>query len=469
MFYQEESENFEDKLSLKKFESMLKTNKILFFDSEEFENIIFHYMESGKIILAKKAIKIAFEQHPNSINLKILQLELLIFENKLDLAEKMANDLLTLEPQNDEIYIQKANIFSRKNLHQEAIDLLKLALKYTDDMADVYNLIAMEYLFVDDLKNAKDYFILTIENDEEDENALSNIIYCFEILDEHHECILFLEDFINNVNPYSETAWFHQGRMYYVLKDYNNALRCYDYALLANETFIGSIIERGKTLEKLQKYNDAIATYNSALELDDPTAYTYFRIGKCYEKLNKNLLALEYYNKTILEDTLLAKGWLAISKLYLKQKNYQKALFNINKTLEIENENHKYWKIYAFINHKLGFFEEAEHGYRKAVEYGNSELETWFFWVDILIKIGEFERAIKVLLEADEFYQENDLIFYRLAGLYFNQNQTSLFSKYILEALTINFKNHKIIKKIFPNIWESKIVQNYIKNKKTEQ
>ena len=54
-------------LSLSKFESMLKTNKVLFFDSEEFENIILHYMDSGKLNLAKKALKLALEQHPNSI------------------------------------------------------------------------------------------------------------------------------------------------------------------------------------------------------------------------------------------------------------------------------------------------------------------------------------------------------------------------------------------------------------------
>ena len=32
-------------LSLSKFESMLKTNKVLFFDSEEFEEIILHYLD----------------------------------------------------------------------------------------------------------------------------------------------------------------------------------------------------------------------------------------------------------------------------------------------------------------------------------------------------------------------------------------------------------------------------------------
>ena len=41
-------------LSLSKFESMLKTNKVLFFDSEEFEEIILHYLDMGKSALAKK-------------------------------------------------------------------------------------------------------------------------------------------------------------------------------------------------------------------------------------------------------------------------------------------------------------------------------------------------------------------------------------------------------------------------------
>lgn len=51
-----EFSQFDDnrEFSLSKFESMLKTNSILFFDSNEFENIIHHYLENGKIALAKR-------------------------------------------------------------------------------------------------------------------------------------------------------------------------------------------------------------------------------------------------------------------------------------------------------------------------------------------------------------------------------------------------------------------------------
>ena len=49
----EEHNNF----SLTRFESMLQTNDVYFFDSEEFEEIIHHYLEQGKMALAKKATR----------------------------------------------------------------------------------------------------------------------------------------------------------------------------------------------------------------------------------------------------------------------------------------------------------------------------------------------------------------------------------------------------------------------------
>ena len=114
-----------NELSLSKFESMLKTNNVLFFDSEEFETIIHHYLNLGKVALAKKAIKLGLDQHPTSVNLKLFQVEVYVFENKFDEANELLNELYSLEPQNEEIYIQKANIFSKQDNHRMAIDVLK--------------------------------------------------------------------------------------------------------------------------------------------------------------------------------------------------------------------------------------------------------------------------------------------------------------------------------------------------------
>ena len=126
---------------------------------EEFEEIVLHYLDLGKPNLAKKALKLGLDQHPKSTGLKLVQVEMLVYEDKLDLADKMLNELFAIEPTNEEIYIQKANIYSKRGNNEKAIELLKEALKYTDDLADVYNLIGMEYLFMDSLELAKENFI----------------------------------------------------------------------------------------------------------------------------------------------------------------------------------------------------------------------------------------------------------------------------------------------------------------------
>ena len=122
MYLDHEEEDYN--LSLSKFESMLKTNKVFFFDSEEFEEIILHYLDMGKANLAKKALKLGLEQHPKSTGLKLVQIEMLVYDDKLDIAEKMLNELYAIEPTNEEIFIQKANIYSKRDNHEKAVELL---------------------------------------------------------------------------------------------------------------------------------------------------------------------------------------------------------------------------------------------------------------------------------------------------------------------------------------------------------
>ncbi|MCW4468365.1 tetratricopeptide repeat protein [Flavobacterium sp. MFBS3-15] len=448
-------------LSLSKFESMLKTNKVFFFDSEEFEDIILHYLDSGKINLAKKALKLGLEQHPRSTGLKLVQVEILIFDDKLEPAERLLNELYAIEPTNEEIYIQKANIYSKRDDHQKAVDLLNVALKYTDDYADVYSLIGMEYLFMDNLELAKDNFIKCLEEDTEDHSALYNVVYCFDFLDQNLEAIDFLNSFIDR-NPYSEVAWHQLGRQYYAIKEYEQALRAFDYATLIDDSFLGAFLEKAKTLERLKRYKDAIECYNITMELDDPTSYALLRVGKCHERLGDHEKALKFYLRTVHEDPLLDKAWIAITDFYIRRKNFQKALYYVNKAIGIDNENKLYWKRYAIINRALGFHEEAEEGYRKAVEFGDYQLDTWLFWSDTLIALGEYDTAVVTLLQACEYHPEEFEIEYRLAGLYFTLLETDKAVFHLSNGLRLNPKNNTLIEEFFPSVWYSDIVQDAI-------
>ncbi|MFV9551479.1 tetratricopeptide repeat protein [Algibacter sp. PT7-4] len=445
------SHNDNNNLPLTKFESMLKTNHVLFFDSEEFENIIHHYLNQGKIALAKKAIKLGLNQHPTSINLKLFKVEIYIFEDKLYEADALLNDLYNLDPTNEEIYIQKANIFSKKDEHEQAIEVLKKALKLTNDLVDIYSLIGMEYLFLDQYEDAKTSFMKCLEIDINDYSALYNIIYCFEFLNQNDEAISYLNTFLDK-NPYCEVAWHQLGKQYFALEDYKKALTAFDFAIISDDTFVGAYLERGKVLEQLKRYNDAIENYTITLKLDEPTSFALLRIGCCYEKLGNHDLTLQYYDRAVHEDPQLDKGWIAITKFHNKKGNYHKALDFINKAINIDSENVFYWKLYAQINQRLNFFEEAERGYKKTLDLGNYELNTWLSRGDLLIKLGELKAAILNFEQALDFHPDNAELEYRLAGLHFT------FKDYIKGTFHLKnaFKHNKeytfILDELFPQV-----------------
>ena len=455
-------------MSLTKFESMLKTNNVLFFDSNEFENIIHHYLENGKVSLAKKAIKLGLQQHPTSTNLRLFKIEILVIANKFEDANELLDELYILEPNNDEIYIQKANVLSKQDKHQEAINALLIALDLSDSPEgenDLFGLIGMEYLFLEQFENALTYFKKCIDTDITDYAALHNVIYCFDFLDKNLEAIDFLNSYLDK-NPYCEVAWHQLGRQYFGIKDYKKANTAFDFAIISDDTFVGAYLEKGKVLEKQKLFEEAIENYKITLALEDPTSFALLRIGYCYEKINENDLAVQFFQRTVEEDPLLDKGWIAITKFYNKQKNYQKALYFINKAINIDSNNVVYWKLYAKINQRLNFLEEAERGYKRALELGNYEIDTWLNRSDILIKLGEYEASVYNLLQAIEFYPESAEIEFRLGGLYFKILEVDKGRYHLKNGLRINYDYNFIIEELFPSLSKRPMIMEIISTSK---
>lgn len=453
-------------MSLVKFESMLKTNNVYFFDATEFEEIIHHYLEIGKHSLAKKAIKLSLEQHPTSVALKLLKVELLIFENNMSEAVKLLNKIEVVEPNNDEVFIQKAAILSKKNNHIEAIKMLKQSLEFVEDPVEVWAMIGMEYLYLDDYENARLNFVNCIEVDFEDYSSLYNIMYCFEMEELYEEAIAFLNSYIDK-NPYSEVAWHQLGRQYFELSMFKEALTCFDYAVIIDDSFIGGYLEKAKTLEELKRYEEAIENYLITLRLDDPTAFAYVRIGECFEKLNNKDMALQYYKKAVHEDPLLDRGWLLLTEFYCKADNDNKAMYYIEKALEVDDTNVLYWRKYANINIRLDFYEEAAKAFQACINLGDIEIEVYVALVDVLTYLGEYEEALKVLIKAKRTYREFAEIEYRFFGLFMVLNKTEYSITHLKNGLAIDYEYHKAVKDLysfaFKNTKVKQIITNYKK------
>jgi len=450
------NENNDD--SVLKFESMLKTDDVYFFDADDFEGIIHHYLNIGKVSLGKKAIQIGLQQHPHSVELKLLRVEVLVFEDNFKPAELLLDELQTIDNRNEEIFVQRANILSKQDDHQGAVNMLLEALHIADDSFDIYSLLGMEYLFMDDFEQAKNSFIKCLQFDENDYSSLYNVIYCYEFLEDYDGAIVYLNDYLER-NPYCEVAWHQLGKMFFTKKMYQEALAAFDFAIISDESFLGAYFEKGRILEKLGKYNEAIESYQTTINIDDPTSHAYLRIGRCHELLGNDDLAKYYYYNTVHEDPLLDKGWLAITEFYTKKKDYAKAQRYINKAINIDGENALYWKKNAKIFVALNNLDEADFAFKQSVDLGNYELETWQEWATVLQKLNDYHSAVQVLLQGLEFYPDNAEMSYQLSGLYLKTDQIALAKQKLGDALQLNSEKAVFFKKKFPEFVSIKWVK----------
>jgi len=450
-------------MPLSKFESMLKTNSVYFFDLDEFEEIIIYYLDSGKHSLAKKAVQLGLEQHPTSIDLKLLEIEILIFADKLDKASTLIKKLEELDPENEEVYIQKATIQAKKGNHKEAINTLEKALLCTDSKEDIWSLLGMEYLYIDDFVNARINFEKCVEKDFEDYSALYNIIYCFDMMEDNEGAIHYLTDYINK-NPYSEVAWHQIGRQYYTLERYKEALTAFDYAVIIDESFLGAYLEKAKTLEQLDMYIQAIENYMITLELDDPTAFAYARIGDCYQELDQLDEAIKYFKKAVHEDPLLDRAWVHLTEAYVIKKDFKKSLYYINKALKIDQDNALYWRIYGEINVKLGVVSEAIVGLKKSIELHDFSIENYISLIDCLILTEDFYTALNYLFSANKLFKDFAEIEYRLAGVFFLLDKENYAKNHLVKGLQIDSGYSKILRDIFPSVYDHSTIKSLIAN-----
>ena len=450
--------NKSHKSPITRFELMLQSNRVYFFDATEFEEIIQFYIDSGSLRLAYKALEIGENQHPGNSGLKLLHVELMLLNNQYKEAEDVIDRLREMEPFNEYVYIHKAVILSKTKRHQEAISFLNKGLEYCESQAEFHSMLAMEYLYLDSYIMAKEHFIKCLEEDPKDTQALYNLIYCFESLENPDGAIEFLNDYLE-ADPFSEIAWHQLGRQYSSKGLLKQALSSHEFAVICDSDFIGAYFEMGKTLEKMKRYNEAILAYELTLSIAEPTAFALFHIGQCHIELGNTKLAIHYFKGTLNEDPLYEKAWIALIDLYFKNKEFEKALYYAKRSIQIDNVNVSTWKRYAQINFILGFLEEADLGFTECVNLGNYEVDTWVKWADVLKEMDDYPKAIEILQHGLEFHPESSVINFRLGGIYLLSSQSIEASFYLKNAYMSDAKQLSHFYETFPEFKSSSFVK----------
>ena len=426
---------------ISKFEAMLKTNQVLFFDAQEFEGIVQYYIDYGKLNLADRALEIGINQHPTNGELLLLKSEILIFEGEFKKSLEVIKIAEKFIPQHEEIFLQKATIASKSKQHYQAIEFLNKALDFSEDQNEIWALLGMEYLILEDFQSAKYYFQLCLKDDILDYQSLYNLLYAYDQLNDSNGAINTLNSILEK-DPYSEVAWHQLGKIYFSQNKFKEAIAAFEFAIISDDKFSGAYIEIGKIQEKLRKYNLAIENYHIALQINDPSAFVYYKIAKCHELLSNHTLFIDFINKAIKVDPTFEKGWISIIKFFILKKDYKNALKYGFKAIESNGDS-------SFILSLIGDILFLTKKYSDAVIYFENIIEinknytdkkVWINLIDCLIILYKLNRARVIIDMALEYLTSSTEILFRLAIIELKLGNNKLAEKHLklIDKSTIN-------------------------------
>ncbi|TWP29137.1 tetratricopeptide repeat protein [Apibacter muscae] len=429
-------EDFFDNDLVNEFENLLENNKSIYFDSDEFNEIITFYLDIYDFEYANKALLIALNLYPESLDLKIKQLEYYVGVEDLETASSFIESLKDYCFNNNDYLIASARYWSLKKLHHKSIELYLTALENHEEENYIYNCIGNEYLELNKPKEALEAYKSALKFNLKDDYALLSCIHCYEVSFEYNNCITFLNDYIDN-NPYSEEAWFQLGLQYLNINNYKQGLISFDYVIIINPKSIAGYSQKAFCYEKLELWEKAIETYEESLAFDDTAAFTFLKIGLAYNKLKKHDLAMKAFYKSTKEDPQFDKAWFEISDLFDLMNDKEEALVFIKKALEIETKEVSYWKKYAYLNVQLGNYQEASDAFEIIIDLEPDTFHNWLAYSELLINMKEYSKAIIILKNSLKTLNRAE-IYYQLGNCYFLINDIEKGNNCLKMALKLN-------------------------------
>jgi len=447
---------------ISRYERMLKKNDVYFFDVEQFESIIDHYLEQNELNKAAEVLKFARKQHPSSIDLIFCESNILIGSGKLNKALQVLDAIEGLQPYNEEIFLTKASIYSQLRNYEHAIKNYKKALECAEDeLDDIHVDLAFEYENIEELDKAIYHLKSALEINPENEAALYEVSYCFDLASKNEDAIKFFGDFLDD-NPYSYIGWYNLGNSYAKSGLYKKCIDALDYCTAINEEFSSAWFSKAKANVDLGHLESAIECYEQALELDGALAVTYSYIGECYEKLGKYNLALDQYSRALEQDREWVDAWIGCGVVKEMQGKVSESINYLMKAVDLEPNNDSARTLLARVYVRGHQEDAAMIMYETVHQTAPENIDAWLEHSDLLLRSGLHQAAIDKLKEGERIHMVDVRYRYRMVSYLLQAGRDKEGLLLLADLLSTDPDKINMLFEHFPEVQHNKEVMDLI-------
>ena len=425
-----------------RFEKMVKQHQSYYFDADELNVILEHYLQQNNIKRANQAADIAVKYHPNNPIINIIKAKQLLANShakealstlkNADLDRDDADYLLTL-----------AACYSDLGEHQKAINAYLKAAKEFDfkDCEDIYNFIAVEYENLGDMENALKFFIMGIDKAEDIDNQYFEIRNCYSLLHRMDEALEFFRKEIDK-DPYSIHAWMALGNCYVRLGQLENAIEQFEYAVSIDPHYKKGYVDIATAYNELDRFKDTIDIVEEAFRYNAESALLLCLYGEAKAKLGEKEEAFKIFKNAMKIDENLPEAYAGIGFLLSDENNPRSAIKFLKHAHTLSPYNTDYMYVIIEEYNKIGEYDNALKFVNEILDLNPYDENVYISMMECFVLKEDPEKAMESLERGLLILPNNAALLYRKAFLYLAQDQTESGLLTLEIALQSDFNGH---------------------------
>ena len=228
-----------------------------------------------------------------------------------------------------------------------------------------------------------------------------------------NECYLFLAVCQSRVesiygSPFDYTLYEEIGNMFYLNKNFSEAIKCYERLLELGERSQAVLyFNIGMCYQELNNYSLAIQSYLKSINLDPTFTKAFLTLGQSYHHLNQFDKAIGIFQQ--LPDC--AEAFVCIGNSHYQMKNYEEAIRFYLKAIHLKPEPGVFNNLGAALK-KAGFLQDAIFAFNDSLAAENNA-EAAGNLITLYVEIGKIEEAEKLLRDSRKVLSQGDAKFFQ--------------------------------------------------------
>lgn len=425
-----------------RFEEMVKQHRSCYFDVDELNVILEHYLQHNNIKKANIAADFAVKYHPNNPLINIIKAKQLLANSH---AKEALSTLKNADmDRNDADYqITLAVCYSDLGEHQKSINAYMKAAKELEfrDCEDIYNYIAEEYENLGDMENALKFFILGLDKAEDIDNQYFEIRNCYSYLQRMDEAVEFFRKEIDK-DPYSKAAWMALGNCYVRMGDLENAVEQFEYAVSIDPHYKKGYVDIATAFNELDRFPDTIALVEEAFRYSAESALLLCLYGEAKAKIGEKEDALKIFKKAMSMDENLPEAYAGIGFLLSDENNPRSAIKFLRHAHTLSPYNTDYMYVIIEEYNKIGEYDNALKFVNEILDLNPYDDNVYISMMECYVLKDDAEKAMESLERGLQMLPNDAALLYRKAFLYFAQDMTESGLLTLEMALQSDYNGH---------------------------